>query len=722
MWSNRLEGVGVTKDVIASNLHNLCAVERLMRPRSIAIVGASPEPRSFGGFVLANLERFGFRNEIHLVNRDRREIGARACFTRVADLPRGIDVAVIAIPQAGVLDAIVECGKRDVNAAVIFSSGFAETGAEGRAQQEALTAAALAGGVALVGPNCMGLTNYVDGVPLTFEPLEQGPAPKTPGIGVVAQSGAMAATIRDALRARGEVVSHSISTGNEAVLGAEDFLAYLLADDATNAIALYLEQIRRPREFLALAARAREIDKPLVLLSSGRSARARDAAESHTGALAGDYAVMRTMLARQAVVFVDTLDELVDSAAVLSRFPAPCQGGTAFMTMSGALKNIALDLGEDVGLEFPTLAPATVAALGELLPPYATIENPLDVTTVHVGRPTVPAEVVRRLLDDPGVGSLVVSQVSGARLSQIDRARHLVPALAGALKPAALVIAGDQAPLEQELLDVVRDAGVPLFRSQDRALRVMAHVARYAAARAQRRGTVVCAAPPETVALPWRGGTLAEYEGKQWLSAAGIEIPRGRLARDADEAARVAADIGYPIVLKAQAAALPHKSDAGGVAVGLADEAALRAGWARIIDNVGRARPGLALDGLLVETMADRGLELVVGARRDPDWGPVLLVGLGGIWIEALADVRLLPVDLDEAGIVEELGRLKGAALLRGLRGAPAVDVAQVARVVTRVGQLMCSTPTITEIDINPLVAYPDRVVALDALVVCGPQ
>nr|WP_282100079.1 acetate--CoA ligase family protein [Thauera aromatica] len=690
-----------------------------MRPRSIAIVGASPEPRSFGSFVLENLERFGFQNEIHLVNRDRREIGARACFTRVVDLPRGIDVAVIAIPQAGVLDAIVECGKRDVNAAVIFSSGFAETGAEGRAQQEALTAAALAGGVALVGPNCMGLTNYVDGVPLTFEPLEQGPAPKTPGIGVIAQSGAMAATIRDALRARGEVVSHSISTGNEAVLGAEDFLAYLLADDATNAIALYLEQIRRPREFLALAARARELDKPLVLLSSGRSARARDAAESHTGALAGNYAVMRTMLARQAVVFVDTLDELVDSAAVLSRFPVPRQGGTVFMTMSGALKNIALDLGEDVGLEFPMLAPATIAALGELLPPYATIENPLDVTTVHVGRPTVPAEVVCRLLDDPGVGSLVVSQVSGARLSQLDRARHLVPALAGASKPVALVIVGDEAPLEQELLDAVRDAGVPLFRSQDRALRAMARVARYAAARVQRPGAV-CAPLPETVALPWGGGTLAEYQGKAWLAAAGIEIPRGRLARDADEAVRAAAEIGYPVVLKAQAAALPHKSDAGGVAVGLADEAALRAGWTRVVDSVARARPGLALDGLLVETMAERGLELVVGARRDPDWGPVLLVGLGGIWIEALADVQLLPVDLDEAGIVEALGRLKGAALLRGLRGAPAADVAGVARVVAQVGTLMRATPAVTEIDINPLVAYPDRVVALDALVVCG--
>lgn len=710
----------MTREMTTSNLHSAAVVARLLRPRSIAIVGASSEPRSFGGFVLANLERFGFGGEIHLVNRDRREIGARACFQRVADLPRGVDVAVIAIPQNGVLDAVAECGRRNVNAAVIFSSGFAETGDEGKAQQDALTAAALAGGVALVGPNCMGLTNYVDGVPLTFEPLERCGAPTGAGVAIVAQSGAMAATIRDALLARGEPVSHSISTGNEAVLGAEDFVEYLLTDGATNAIALYLEQIRRPREFLSLAARARGLGKPLVLLSTGRSQRARDAAQSHTGALAGDFAMMRTMLARHAVVLVDTLDELVDTAAVLSRYPAPCPGGAAFMTMSGALKNTALDLGEDVGLEFAALAPATAEALRESLPAYAAIENPLDVTTVHVGRPAVPGEIARRLLDDPGVGSLVVSQVGGARVSQIDRANHLVPALASAAKPVVLVIVGDQSPLEPELLDAVRDAGVPLFRSQDRALRAMAHVARYAVARLQKPGAG-CAALGETVALPWGGGTLAEYRGKQWLAAAGIEIPCGRLARDADEAVRIAADIGYPVVLKAQAAALPHKSDAGGVAVGLADEAALRAAWARVVDSVARARPGLALDGMLVETMADKGLELVVGARRDPDWGPVLLVGLGGIWIEALADVRLLPVDLDEAAIVEELCRLKGAALLWGLRGAPAVDMAQVARVVARVGALMRTTPAVTEIDINPLVAYPDRVVALDALVVCDP-
>ena len=215
---------------------------------------------------------------------------------------------------------------------------------------------------------------------------------------------------------------------------------------------------------------------------------------------------------------------------------------------------------------------------------------------------------------------------------------------------------------------------------------------------------------------------LAEYQGKAWLSAAGLTVPKGALARSVDDALAVAADIGYPVVIKAQASELPHKSDVGGVIVGLADAAALREGWQRLQTNVASHRPDLQLDGVLVEAMGPRGLELVVGAKRDADWGPVVLVGLGGVWIEALKDVRLIPADMAESDIVDELGRLKAASLLKGIRGAAAVDVQAVARVVALVGEQMRANPQITEIDINPLVAYPDRVLALDALVVCKPR
>lgn len=298
--------------------------------------------------------------------------------------------------------------------------------------------------------------------------------------------------------------------------------------------------------------------------------------------------------------------------------------------------------------------------------------------------------------------------------------------MARASKPAVLVLTGDDSPVEPFFIEAINASGLPLFRSADRALRALKRVAQYGEA-LQRAARAQSAHPP---ALPLPGavppnGIFAEYQGKAWLRAAGLPVPAGGLARDVDEAVRIAQGIGFPVVLKAQASELPHKSDVGGVLVGLADEAALRHGWQQLFANVARHRPELQLDGALVEAMGPRGLELVVGAKRDADWGPVVLVGLGGIWIEALKDVRLIPADMAEADIVVELGRLKAAAVLQGIRGASGVDLAAIAQVVALVGAQMRANPAITEIDINPLLAYPcgsaPAVLALDALVVARP-
>jgi len=699
------------------------SVERLLNPRSIAIVGASADPRSFGGFVLGNLERFGYGGEIHPISRSSTEINGRACLKSVDELPEGVDLAVLAIPESGVLDAVRALAARRTHAAVLFASGYAEAGEEGRAKQEALAAAAEAGGMLLMGPNCMGFTNFEAGTPITFEPVSPPPRFEGPGIGVVAQSGAMAANLRDAFLGRGLRVSASVSTGNEVSVGIEDVLSYYIADAHTRVIAVYVEQVRRPGLFLQLAAQAREAGKPIVLLMPGKSARARQAAQSHTGALAGDHATASAQLMREAVVQVDSLDELFDTTAILLRFPAPPAGGPAFMTGSGAMKNIALDFCDDLGLSLPELSPGTTRKLTAMLPDYAVAENPLDYTTIGVRQPGLIGEILLAMLEDEPIGSIVLAIPVGPGVAQRDKADHIVPALARAGKPAVLVLTGDSAPIEPFFIDAIRASGVPLFRSMDRALRALARVAAYGESlqRAQRAAQVaaqaVRAVPLPAVLPP--SGVLAEYQGKAWLAEAGLAIPHGALARSADEAVRIAGQIGYPVVIKAQASALPHKSDVGGVLVGLADEAALREGWQQLHRNVAAHRPELALDGVLVEAMGPRGLELVVGAKRDADWGPIVLVGLGGVWIEALHDVRLIPADMAREDIVTELGRLKAASLLAGVRGAAAVDVQAVAAVVALVGAQMRANPRIAEIDINPLVAYPDRVLALDALVVC---
>lgn len=710
---------------------------RVLQPKSIALVGASADSRSFGGFVLANLERFGYAGDLHLVSRSSVEIRGRNCVQTVADLPEHIDLAVLAIPESGVLDAVRELAARHCHAAVLFASGYAETGDEGRAKQQALADAARDTGMLLVGPNCMGFTHFSAGLPVTFELLERGAyrvadvaEGASGGVGIIAQSGFMAATLRDAFAGRGLPLTLQFSTGNEADVSVEDVLAACLDDDATRVMAVYAEQIRRPALFLSLARRARAIGKPIVLLMPGRSERARHAAASHTGALAGDHASASALLQREAVVMVDTLDELFDTTAVLLRHPQPGAGGAAFITGSGAMKNIALDLADGIALDLPALAAPTVEVLTAKLPGYAVAENPLDYTTIGVRQPGLIGELVHDMAADPGVGSVVLCIPVGPLMAQRDKADHIVPALAACPKPAVLVLTGDAGPIEPFFLDAIHRSGVPMFRSADRALRAIRGVARYgeALARAARADAVALHATslarlPDAVPAAVKGlGLHVEHHGKAWLQACGIPVPRGALAHSADEAVAVADAIGWPVVIKAQAASLPHKSDVGGVIVGLQDAAALRAGWTTLMGNLAVHRPDLlpgeTLDGVLVEAMGPRGLELVVGARNDPAWGPVVLVGLGGVWIEALKDVRLIPPDLSEADIVEELWRLKAAPLLSGMRGSTGVDVSAIASVVATIGAQMRANPQIAEIDINPLVAYADSVLALDALVV----
>mgnify|MGYP006283599565 CR=1 FL=1 len=688
-------------------------MSRILIPQAIAVVGASADARSFGGFVQGNLERFGYEGQLHLVSRSSSEINGRACVKSIDELPLNIDLAILAIPEAGVLDAVI-------------ASGYAEAGAEGQAKQAHLAQVALKAGIALIGPNCMGFSNLASGIPITFEPLVARARESRLGVGIVAQSGFMAANLRDALLGRDVPVACVFSTGNEASLGVEDVVEAYLADPQIRVLTIYVEQIRHPQRFLSLASQARSKGKPMVLLMPGRSARAREAAQSHTGALAGDHATALACLQREAVATVDSLDELLDVSAILLRYPQPPAGGTAFMTGSGAMKNIALDFADHLGLDLPALSSPVVDKLTALLPAYAVAENPLDYTTISVRNPGIVGDLLLTMLDDPGIGGIVLVIPVGPEVAQKDKAEHIVPTMAKATKPAVLVLTGDNSPVEPFFTDAIKQSGVPLFRSADRALRALHQVAKYGEALA--RAARALGGSPRGVPLPGAtpsNGTFAEYQGKRWLKDLGLAIPTGELATSEEAAVQIARTIGYPVVLKAQASELPHKSDVGGVIVGLKDEATLRKAWGQLMTNVATHRPDLTLDGALVERMGERGLELVVGAKRDAEWGPVVLVGLGGIWIEALKDVRLIPADLATEDIVVELGRLKASAVLQGIRGSAGVDLHAIARVVSAIGQQMRANPSILEIDINPLMAYPQGteqpVVALDALIVVRP-
>ena len=690
---------------------------RLLRPQSVALVGAAEEPHTMGGRVFNNLLRAGFSGSLHLVSRSRAEIGGRSCVRSIDDLPPGIDALVLIVPAEAVRESIAACVRRHVNGAIVFSSGFAETGPDGQAEQAELVVMAKEAGLALVGPNCLGFTNYVDRIPLTFDEYKP-PAPAArPGVALIAQSGGLVGAIRDSLVGSGVAVTYAISTGNESVVTAEDFLEQIVDDEATGTILIFAEQVRRPHKLLRLAAKARARNKPIVLMQPGRTAEARQAAQSHTGALSGDLALMRAVLGKEGVAVVDSFDALIDVTLILNRYPIPSLPGAAVLTNSGAMRGVAFDIAAQAGLELVEFSPETTSALRALVPAYMPTDNPFDIATLTFRQPDLWRSVTKIVLDEPKAGVFVMTLFPGALQQQADRIKHLLPVLQPSQKPTVLVMLGEPLPLEESFVAQCRAEGIPLLRSTERAMRAMASVVQVGQAQRRKR------APAPNVRPITGAKAMPEYRSKTLLEEFGVPVPKRMLAADVAQAEKVAATIGYPVVLKAQAAALAHKSDAGGVIVGIADVAALRTAWQRMHEDLRRTRPDLKLDGILVEAMARPGLEMIVGARRDPEWGVVSMVGLGGIWVETLRDVQLLPAGADEQAMIAALKKLRGALLLQGARGARPVDLAAVARVAAILSDLVEQSPDVAEIEINPLLAYPagEGVLALDALIVMRP-
>ena len=716
---NRVDGRGdsvlAERPAGAAEPDRRTPLARLLRPGSIAIAGASPDPATMGGVILANCDRFGFTGDLHLVSPSRDEIGGRPCVRSIDDLPYGVDAVVLNVPRAAILPAVGAAARRGVGGIIVFASGFAEGSEDGRREQEVIAAVCRDAGMALLGPNCMGYVNYADGAALTFEPVQPLSLGDRRRVAVVAQSGATASGIRAAMQGRGISVALQVATGNEAVVRASDLIDLIVAEGKADAIALYVEQIRDPVAFLAAARRARAAGLPVVMMHPGRSKRGQEAARSHTGSMVGDYALMRTAVENAAVVTVSTMDELFDTVAILHRFPEAPGGELGIVTNSGAIRGMALDFAEDIALPIADIAGETRAALAALLPAGMEIDNPLDVGTTGFAKGDIFGQTTAAMLADPSVGGVLIPVAGGGPSQQRAKANAIIPEALRATKPVAVSIAGDEFALDPHFIADMRQSETPLFRSPERAMRAFAAVGRYAAARRSADDRT----PPATGLPGWPSpGVKPEYVGKAFLRQLGVRVPEGDLAMTVEDAVAIAARIGFPVVLKAQAVALSHKSDAGGVILGLADEAHLRAGWARLMDNLG----DVALDGVLVEQMSAPGLELVVGARDHPEWGPSVLVGLGGVLIEALDAAELLPADISHSRAVERILRLRGAKMLGAFRGRAPRDVDAVADVVVKVGAAMRAGLGIEEIDINPLMvlARGEGAVALDALIITG--
>jgi len=695
------------------------AIRRLLHPRSIAVVGASDVPSSIGGAPLALLERFGYRGEVHLVSRSRTEVNGHRCVSSIDELPYGIDAAILAIPKAGLAQAVEASGQRGMGGVIAFSSGYAEVDDEGVSQQLALAQTATKYDLALAGPNCLGLINFVDGVPLTFGDASPNRRAQGPGLAILAQSGAMSLALTYAAMAQDINVSYAVSTGNEAVLSVEDYLDAILLERSTRVVALLVEQIRRPAEFLRLSREARDREIALCVLHLGRDLRARAASVSHTGAIAGEQDFLRAALGREGVLFIDSLDELIDTANVLVKCPTPRVAGTAVLTDSGAAKTFALDVSHELGLSMPDLAADTCERLRDELPAFAVASNPADITAMGLNDPSLYARVAEVLLGSDEIGCLVVSVMPGSEQQGTEQIEALLPTLVNADKPVVYTIMGGESYIPPANRLRILDAGLPLFRSPERALAAVRNLTVYARmCRAANRRS----APAQSSAIDLGPLTaLNEHDAKVILSKVGLRTPRGELATDLAEARSAATRIGYPVALKISSPWITHKSDVDGVAF-VANERQLDDGYVKMLTDVATALPDANVDGVLIEQVLDHGIEMIVGARRDPGWGEFLLVGLGGLWTEVMHDIVVISAEADREEITTFISSLRGFEALSGIRGGEPSDIEALVDAVERVGGLLRAAPAILEIEVNPLLVFPrgGGAAVLDAVIVAS--
>jgi acyl-CoA synthetase (NDP forming) len=694
------------------------ATGRLLNPAAILIVGASARQDTLGHRVLNNLLNAGYQGDIHLLGRQPGAILGLPCVTSLDEVPTGIDLALLTLPSGSIRETVRECGRREYGAVVCFASGFAEVGDEGREEEIALAADAESVGIGAIGPNCFGFLNQIDNVYALLTTIPAMPVPdgSRSAVAVVAQSGGMGGCVANSLGGRGIPISYLVTTGNEVGLGIPELIDYVADDESTGAIAVYAEQIRRPADFMAAVRKARARHKAVVMMHPGRNARSQAALRSHTGALTTDHALMSALSRRCGVAVVDTLEELVDLTHLLLRYPEPPTAGVGVITLSGAICAITADAVDDLELDMPDLEPALGSALANELA-FTGVQNPLDLGTQPIVRPDLLKMSVEMMGDDPGIGSILLSLPdSGERLVTA----WLESAIEGAVnvaKPLVYVTQNESSP-PPAFVEKVLASQVVFHRSPERALRLLASATRYGNDLAIDADDHPLATHND--ASPMSSGIQPEWRSKQVLASAGIPVPAGSLAQSLNDAIVVAEGLGYPVAMKVQSVDLPHKSDIGGVALGIANADDLVRAWEALQAVVETTGHQATLDGILVEPMSSKGVEVVGGARRDPIWGPAVLVGSGGVLVEALEDVRILPTDLPHAAILNEIGKLRGARLLDGFRGEPPADVNAVATIVQLVGQLMNTHQEIIEIDINPLMVYQAGrgALALDALIV----
>lgn len=681
----------------------------MFRARRIAVIGAS-DRNPFSAPVIRNFDRFGFAGEVMLVNPRGTPVQGRPTLRHVRELDGGADAAFVCVPSHLVLETVAEACDAGVTGLVIVSSGFAEVGGEGAAQQEALRRLARERNVALLGPNALGFVNFVDNVPLSVLERQN----MRGSFGIASVSGSVGGYLAKIADAQGLGLSHMVLAGNEAGVTIADILDFLVDDEDTRSIGVFLEAVYDPARFAAAAERALRAGKPIVLLKAGRSANTAQLAAAHTGALVGEDRAFDAVARELGIARVDSYEDLIATARLLEATGPVARPGVAALTISGGSGEVLSDLAGSANISFPAFSPAVRAELDGIVSGFGTACNPLDLTGAALANPALWERLLTAIAADPEIGlalciwDLPVGGEPEWIVQTLDaiargyKAHERVP-------PLVTTVAEPVTPVGR---DALAAAGLPgSVAGLKAAATALAHLRDWSRrALDPRPVSLAVSSGPAPSPAPRPHGERALLG---WLDAHGVPVIPMRLAADA-EAAVVAADAtGYPVALKIAAPALAHKSDLGGVALNLADAAAVRAAAADMIARIGA---GHAVEGVTVSPMRRPLAELIVAITRDAVWGPMLVLGLGGVWVELLDDSVMLPLPATPNRIVAALRSLRAAPLFDGARGRPPVALEPVAEAIAAIATgALALGPDLATLEINPLALLADGVEAMDA-------
>jgi acyl-CoA synthetase (NDP forming) len=678
-----------------------------LEPRSIAVVGASDNPHKVGGRPILYMKRYGYRGAIYPINPGRAEVQGLKAYASIGEVPQAPDLAVIAVAGDEAVRAVEDCAAKGVRVAVVMTSGFGEIGAEGQRSQERMAAAARAAGMRLVGPNCQGLANFATGAVANFSTVFNEIEARDGPVAIVSQSGACSQAIYVLARQRGLDVRHVHATGNEADVTVADLAAEIVKEDGVRLVLLYMEAIQRPQILAQAAGFARARDLPIVAVKAGRTASGVRAASSHTGALASEDRVIDAFFAKHAIWRAADPQELVDTGGLYLAGGRPKGRRFVAVSNSGASCVMAADAAEELGLELPQFDEATKARLKKVLPAFATAANPLDVTGGLLNDSGLIGGSLEALGEADACDLLMLAiPIAGAGYDVPRFARDAAAFRSRHGKSIALAAPQPEVRAEFEKL------GVPAFAREREAMLALRQLAAHSALLRKKPKAAGAAAAP---AVP-RGTErfLDEFESLALLARAGIAVVEHRLCRSEDEARAAFRALGPKVVVKACSSSVPHKTEQGLVRLGVQDEDAVARAFREL-------KPRLpAADGVLVARQAAARRELALGARLDPVFGPVVMLGDGGIYLEALKDFRLLLPPFDEADALEALAQLRVAPLLEAQRGKAPLDKAAVARMAVALGDAMLGWGArVASVDLNPVMVLDDGAgaLAVDALI-----